>query len=156
VSIDSYLDDVSRRLTSAGFHSAEGPSQTSAYFRHAKARAVDVDTLVVARAASAATSVELRAASEAAVSFAKSYVERIPHERKARVIVFSLVVAQSTEAACQDFIATYRPKHWMLEEFPVLVDLSARSVSFYNRRVIWGAAYLASHRREAIELFAIR
>ena len=41
-------------------------------------------------------------------------------------------------------------KHWSSFEFPVLVDLSAGTVSFHRQRVLWGAAYVGRFRLDAL------
>jgi hypothetical protein len=44
-------------------------------------------------------------------------------------------------------------KHWASFEFPVLVDLTANSVTYNRQRVIWGAAYIRGFRRDADRWF---
>jgi hypothetical protein len=44
-------------------------------------------------------------------------------------------------------------KHWASFEFPVLVDLTTGSLTYYRKRVLWGAAYIKGFRRDADRWF---
>jgi hypothetical protein len=58
-------------------------------------------------------------------------------------------VPQADPGLVATVASTPTVKHWSSFEFPAVVDLGSSTVTYFNKRVIWGAAYIRGFRRDA-------
>lgn len=152
----AYLEGLTTRLQTARFEVVEGPAGSVAFFRHTRGKAIDIDTVVVARLTANASRDQVREASASGFGFAKALISARRQERKARLVAYVAIVSDGVDDRAHEFVAKFHPKHWMASEVPVLVDLASGKVSMLGRRPLWGAAYFSGNRDEVAAWFPAR
>lgn len=62
---------------------------------------------------------------------------------------FAVTITENLSAQTAEFVRGTTPeKHWAAFEIPVVMDLTGRSLAYFEKTPIWGAAYFAGFRRE--------
>jgi hypothetical protein len=65
-------------------------------------------------------------------------------------VCYSVSVVPQADPTLVAAVAGAAPaKHWSSFEFPAVVDLGSSTVTYFSKRVIWGAAYIRGFRRDA-------
>lgn len=70
-------------------------------------------------------------------------------------VAYPVLIADSVPENVRLFAESYCPKHWASFEFPVLVDLSERSIYYYPNTPAWGAFYYRMFQKEVMSLFGL-
>jgi hypothetical protein len=64
------------------------------------------------------------------------------------VFSFAVAVVPSVDAALAEVVRNQRPeRHFSSFEMPVIVDLSARTLHYFEKTGVWGFAYFAGFRK---------
>lgn len=151
-----YLGSVSQRLTDDGFEvtqnvsvGGQGAGLWAARRNFQASMFSTVSTFVVVRLDASIDAALFTAFSAACFQAA---VERTGGVRGlgSSGVCFAVTVTPQADPGLVAAVESTAPaKHWSSFEFPVLVDLGANTVTFYRKRVLWGAAYIGRFRRDA-------
>jgi hypothetical protein len=156
---DSYVDMVRARLVGGGFK-AEDPARGAAL--QARRRRVKltrfglVETVVgLSGRRGEAGPEDLRAFGRDVFASALAGKAAIPRGLGGSLVVYPVLVVDRASPELRAAVSEEPPKHWAALEFPVVAELSAGGLLFFDRTPFWGAAYYRRTRDEAQDLFAL-
>lgn len=72
----------------------------------------------------------------------------------AMLVVHPLIVTENIPQDIYNEVKQYCPKHFAANEFPVILDLAAGYVYYYEQTPLWGSAYYSGFRRQSYEFFS--
>jgi hypothetical protein len=153
---ESYLAVVAQRLGQDGFEVTPnvvvggGPADLWAARRRFQATKFGVvSTFVVVSRHDSIDAAQLAAYSSACFQAAMERAGGVRGLGSTGLCYAVSVYQTAAPDLCSTVERTALVKHWASFEFPVLVDLTTSTITYYRESVIWGAAYIRGFRRDA-------
>jgi hypothetical protein len=152
----TFLDDLAKRLTSAGFSVRRDfdipPYRLDLLAGRCKFELSKFGNLTRFVAVSRGNLVDIARVQDFSARVSKYALDNpgtvFPRGFGGGVFVFPVLVSEDFDETVKNWITeTSPPKHWAASEFPVLVSTGQGRVYYCRKTPVWGAAYYRGLRR---------
>lgn len=154
---EEYVALVADRLDARGFEALpDSPPDYDGTALHNRERSLwppgVVDTVVVVCRFGDPDPRTVAEFSSRAFAFAGDHASRLPRGL-GRLVVYPVAACSDPAGDLKEWVAGHRPGHWGAYEFPVVADLPAETVHYYNDTPVWGGGTYEAFRKAASATF---